>query len=380
MNPSDVRKLFPVMERRAYIFSGGIAPHSTLSLAALDRFNDLLTNDPGELYRRYHEEFDVVRKLFADLVGADVDEVAITDCTGTGSNLAVDMIDPLPGSNVVFDESAYPSAAYPWMLPPRSHVDLRFVSGRDGIIHLEDMAEAIDDDTIAVSVSHVSQESGFRHDLKALADLAHAHGAVLCVDAMQSAGALDFDVHEEGIDFLATGAMKWLLGSAGVGFLYVHRSHLDRMPPHAGGPGAQPDSRPWGQRRFVPRPGADRLHVGMSNLIGLAATRPGLEILHEVGMDVVERHVLDLSGYCIAQLLERELSVITPQEERNRAGIVSIDMRDERNSQAADEFLTARGVDGYHHQNVLRVDPHVFNNRDDIDRFLSELDSYLSQA
>ena len=380
MNPSDVRKLFPVMERRAYIFSGGIAPHSTLSLAALDRFNDLLTNDPGELYRRYHEEFDVVRKLFADLVGADVNEVAVTDCTGTGSNLAVELIDPVPGSNVVFDESAYPSAAYPWMLPPRSHVDLRFVSGRDGIIHLEDMARAIDDDTIAVSVSHVSQESGFRHDLKALADLAHAHGAALCVDAMQSAGALDFDVHEEGIDFLATGAMKWLLGSAGVGFFYAHRSHLDRMPPRAGGPGAQPDSRPWGQRRFAPRPGADRLHVGMSNLIGLATTRPGLEILHEVGMDVVEEHVLDLSGYCISQLLERKLSVITPQPERYRAGIVSIDMGNERNAQAADEFLTARGVDGYHHQNVLRVDPHVFNNRDDIDRFLTELDSYLSQA
>ena len=380
MNPIEVRGLFPVMEQRAYIFSGGIAPNSTRSLAALDRFNDLLTNDPGELYRRYREEFDVVRKLFADLIGADVDEVAVTDCTGTGSNLAVDMIDPLPGSNVVFDESAYPSAAYPWMLPPRSHVELRFVDGRDGIIRLEDMAEAIDDDTIAVSVSHVSQESGFRHDLKAIAALAHEHGAVLCVDAMQSAGALDIDVHDEDIDFLSTGAMKWLLGSAGVGFLYANRRHLDKMPPRAGGPGAQPDPRPWGERQFVPLPGADRFHVGMPNLIGLAATRSGLEILHEVGMDVVETHVLDLSGYCISQLLERELNVITPQPERYRAGIVSIDMQNERNAQAADEFLTARGVDGYHHQNVLRVDPHIFNNRDDIDRFLSELDSYLSQS
>jgi selenocysteine lyase/cysteine desulfurase len=367
------------MEQRAYIFSGGIAPHSTLSLAALDRFNGLLTNDPGELYRRYREEFDVVRKLFADLIGADVDEVAVTDCTGTGSNLAVELIDPVPGSNVVFDESAYPSAAYPWMLPPRSHVELRFVPGRDGVIHLEDMAEAIDDNTIAVSVSHVSQESGFRHDLHQLAELAHARGAALCVDAMQSAGALDFDVHEQGIDYMATGAMKWLLGSAGVGFFYAHRSHLEKMPPHAGGPGAKPDSRPWGERQFVPMPGADRLHVGMPNLIGLAATRPGLEILHDVGMDVVEAHVLDLSGYCISQLLERDLNVITPLAEQFRAGIVSIGMQNDEDARMADEFLTERGVDGYHHQNVLRVDPHVFNNRDDIDRFLRELDSYLSQ-
>ena len=379
MKPADVRKLFPVMDQRAYMFSGGVAPNSTRSLSALDRFNDLLTNDPGELYRRNREEFNVVRKLFADLIGADVDEVAVTDCTGTGSNLAVELIDPVPDSNVVFDESAYPSAAYPWMLPSRSHVELRFVGGRDGVIHLEDMAEAIDDDTIAVSVSHVSQESGFRHDLRALADIAHSHGAVLSVDAMQSAGALNFDVHEEGIDFLSTGAMKWLLGSAGVGFFYAHRSQLDKMPPHAGGPGVQPDSRPWGQREFVPLPGADRFHVGMPNLIGLAATRPGLEILHDVGMDVVEAHVLHLSGYCITQLLERDLNVVTPLAEQLRAGIVSIGMQNDEDARLADEFLMERGVDAYHHQSVLRVDPHVFNNRDDIDRFLRELDSYLSQ-
>ena len=379
MKPSEVRELFPVMRQRAYMFSGGVAPHSTRSLAALERFNQELTDDPGDLYRRNREEFDIVRKLFADLIGADVDEVAVTDSTGAGSNLAVELIDPMPGSNVVFDEGAYPSAAYPWMLPPRSHVELRFVCSRDGLVHLDDMASAIDDNTIAVSVSHVSQESGFRHDLGKLAELAHSHGAVVCVDAMQSAGALCIDVHKQGVDYLATGAMKWLLGSAGVGFLYANRRHLDRMPPHAGGQGAQPDSRPWGQREFVPRAGADRFHIGMPNLIGLAATRPGLEILHEVGMDAVEAHVLDLSGYCISELLKREFNVITPQAERFRAGIVSIDMQNEQIAQAADEFLTGRGVDGYHHQNVLRADPHIFNNREDIDRFIVELESYLAQ-
>ena len=379
MTPNEVRELFPVLKTRAYMFSGGIAPNTTRALAAIDEFNDKLTNDPGELYRHTREDFDIVRKLFADLIGADEDEIAVTDSTGAGSNLAVELIDPVPGSNVVFDASAYPSAAYPWMLPPRDHVERRFVDYRDGIIHLDDLAAVIDDNTIAVSVSHVSQETGFRYDLAALAKLAHDHGAVLCVDAMQSAGALRIKVHEEDVDFLATGAMKWLMGSAGVGFFYAARRHLDRMPPHAGGPGAQTDNRPWREREFNPKPGADRLHVGMPNLLGLAATRPGLEILHEIGMDVVEAHVLDLSGYCISQLRERGLTVVTPFEEKYRAGIVSIQMKDDDDAQAADEFLTSRGVDGYHHLGVLRVDPHVFNNRDDIDRFLKEFDAYLAQ-
>lgn len=116
---------------------------------------------------------------------------------------------------------------YPWMLPHRSHVELRFVKRRDGLIHLEDLARVIDDRTIAVSITHVSELTGFRHDLTAVAQLAHEHGASLIVDAMQSAGALQIDVHEAEVDFLSCGTMKWLLGPPGVGFLYVARRHLD---------------------------------------------------------------------------------------------------------------------------------------------------------
>ena len=375
MEPSDVRALFPIMERRTYLFSGGIAPVSTRMRAAIERHVDHVTNDPGDLYRRTHEDFVVVRKLFADLIGADEDEVAITDSTGTGSNLAVEMIEPRPGANVVFDELAYTSAAFPWMLPPRAHVERRFVKQRDGIIQLDDLAEAIDDDTLAVSICHVSQITGFRHDLAAVAELAHRHGALLLVDAMQSAGALQIDVHQQGVDFLACGAMKYLLGPAGVGFFYAAERHLDRDPPHAGGPGSVRDSRPWGEREFTPRPGADRFHVGMPNLMGLAATTPGLEILHEVGMDKVEAHVLDLTGYCIAGLRERGMTVTTPQQAELRAGIVSVEMDDAR---GLDQHMCSRGIDTYHHENLFRVDPHIFNNREDIDRVFAELDSYLA--
>ena len=377
MKPEDVRTLFPVMRQRAYLFSGGIAPLSTNHQDAIARFTDALTNDPGELYRRLRQEFEKVRHLFAALVGADEEEVAITDCTGTGSNLAVEMIEQRSSGNVVFDELAYPSSVYPWMLPGKAHLERRFVKRREGVVHLEDLSNAIDDDTVAVSISHVSEQTGFRQDISAVADLAHERGAVLAVDAMQSAGAVDFNVHEAGVDFLSCGAMKWLLGSAGVGFLYAARQHLDKMPPHAGGAGALPDSRPWGEREFAPKQGAERLQLGVSNLIGLAATTPGLEILANVGMDKVQAHVLDLSKYCIDGLLEREMKVITPTSPHQRAGIVAIEMED---CAAADAFLCSRGVDGYHYQNVLRVDPHIFNDRSDIDRFLAELDAYLAQS
>ena len=96
-------------------------------------------------------------------------------------------------------------------------------------MHIDDLAEAVDDRTIAVSVSHVNEMTGFRHDLEALGALCGERGAALVVDAMQSAGALQIDVHGWGVHFLACGAMKWLLGPAGVG--KVQRSLRARKLP-----------------------------------------------------------------------------------------------------------------------------------------------------
>jgi selenocysteine lyase/cysteine desulfurase len=287
------------------------------------------------------------------------------------------MVDPAPGSNVVFDESAYPSAAYPWMLPPRAHVERRFVQPRDGLVHLGDLAEAVDDRTVAVSISHVSQRTGFRHDLAAVAELAHSHGALLLVDAMVSVGAVAIDVREQDVDFLSCGAMKWLLGLAGVGFFYAASRHLDRMPPHAGGPGVMPDDRRWSLREFRPKKGAERFHVGMPNLMGLAGSTPGLEILLETGMDTVEAQVLDLSGYCSDGMRERGIKVLTPAEPAHRAGVVAAVIDD---AGGLWEFLYQRGVDTYYSGSLFRVDPHVFNNRDDIDRLLEGVDAYLAQG
>ena len=379
MKPSETRALFPILEDRTYLFSGGHSPACSGARTAIQRLTDEWSYDIADLYGRLREEHDIVRGLFAGLIGAHEEEVAIVDSTGTGSNLAVEMIDAQRRGNVVFDEWSYPSSICPWMLPPRDHVERRFVKSRNGRIEPDDLANAIDDDTIAVSISHVTQGEGFRQDLGAVSNLAHAHGALLLVDAAQSAGALRIDVNEQGIDYLAAGACKWLLGPGGVGFFYAASEHLNGMPPHAGAPGGTSDRNPTPASTFTPKPGADRFQLGMPNLLGLAASRPGLEMLAEVGMDRVEAHVLELSGYCIEGLRERGLEVLTPVAPEHRGGVIAVVMED---APQVENFLRERRVDvygGHTYNGTLRVDPHVFNNRDDIDRFFAGLDEYLSQ-
>lgn len=373
MNQKEIRGLFPVLAERAYLFSGGMAPASIPAREAIARVTDEITYNPNDRYGRLHEEYRRVRDVFAALIGAESDEVVVTDCTGAGSSLAVEMLDGFPGSNVVFDTLTYPSSVYPWMLPGRE-VECRFVKPRDGAVHLDDLAEAVDDETIAVSVSHVCHMTGFRHGLDALGTLAADHGAALIVDAMQSAGAIRIDVHRSGVHFLACGAMKWLLGAAGVGFLYADRRYLDRLPPRASLAGFEYDYPSWPEINLSPKPGADRLRLGAPALIGLAATLPGLEILADAGMEAVEDYVLDLAGYCIDELLSRGLDLFTRPDRGSRAGIVAIRMD---NPGAVCDLMRERGVDGWHYADMLRVDPHVFNNREDIDRFLTVIDKVL---
>ena len=379
MEPTDVRSLFPIMEQRTYLFSGGHSPTSSRAREAIQRLTDHWSYDMGDLYGHQYEELEVVRRLFAGLIGADEDEVAVVDSTGAGSNLAVELIGPLEGGNVVFDEWSYPSSIFPWMLPPRDAVERRFVLSRNGVIELDDLAQAIDDDTIAVSISHVTQGEGFRQDLAAVSQLAHAHGALLLVDAAQSAGAVRIDVHEQGVDFLSAGACKWLLGAAGVAFFYGAGHLLERMPPHAGGPGAVRESGSSARAGFTPKPGAGRFQLGIPNLLGLAATTPGLEMLTQVGMDRVEAHVLDLSGYCVAGLEERGFDVLTPAAPERRGGVVAVVMDD---APGVDRFLRQRSIDvysGHTYNSTLRIDPHIFNNREDIDNFLAGLDDHTAK-
>ena len=381
MEPTEVRSLFPIMEDRTYLFSGGHSPASRPAIEAIQRLTDQWGYRIADLYANsLQEEAGRARRLFAGLIGADESEVAILDSTGAGSNLAVELIEPRDGGNVVFDEWSYPSSIFPWMLPPRDAVERRFVSSRDGVIEPDDLARAVDDDTIAVSISHVTQGEGFRQDLAAVSRIAHAHGALLLVDAAQSAGAMTIDVHEQGVDFLSAGACKWLLGAAGVGFFYGAKHLLERMPPHAGGPGALRESGSSAADGFTPKPGAARFQLGMPNLIGLAATNPGLDILTRVGTDRVQAHVLDLSGYCIAGLGERGYEVLTPADPARRGGVVAVVMDD---ATAVERFMWERRIDvysGHTYNKTLRIDPHIFNNRDDIDRFLDSLDEYASAA
>ncbi len=376
MDLAEFRAQFPVTRTRAYLFSGALAPAADPVRAAFVRWSESWTYDPNHVY-----DFDLIgrelaglREGFARLIGADALEVAITDGTSRGSNLAVRLLAGRPGSNVVVDDTSYPSSVYPWF--SMTDKEVRYVATDGTPDAAAALSERMNDGTVALTVSHVAPFTGRRHELRALADAVHAKGGLLIVDVAQSAGVVPIDVRRDGIDVLVTTAMKWLLGPPGLGFIYVRRDVLDESPLlDVGYMGLDVPVGEWPQTYLPPVVSdARRLELGLPSLPALGAAAAGIKLLLDVGIGPIFEHVNSLVDRCIAGLLKRNLRVHTPSEQGMRAGVIAFE---HPASAAVFAYLRRRAVDvGALPGNLVRVDPHGFNDEGDIERLLEGLDSF----
>jgi len=194
---------------------------------------------------------------------------------------------------------------------------------------------------------------------------------VVMVDAAQSAGVVPIDVLADGADILVTTAMKWLLGPPGIGYLYVSRDLLSQAPVlDVGYIGLEAALGDWPVTAVPPvTADARRYELGLPSLPGLAAARAGIELIGAAGIDQIAARAERLVTRCIQGLAELGHDVITPLDANRRAGVVVF--RDDRPFELFD-VCRDKGVDigVLGPSRSVRVDPHGFNNDDDVDRFL----------
>jgi len=368
------RAEFPITRTRAYLFSGAMTPAAAPVRAAWDEWTDRWSADPNAVYTGdgLLGAADRLRESFAALIGADPATIAITDNTCRAANIAIRILAERPGGNVVVDDGTYPSSAYPWYA--RGDREVRHVP-TDGVADAAGaLAERIDADTVAVCITHVAPFTGRRHDLRPIADAAHARGAKLVVDAAQSTGVVPIDVGRDGVDVLVTTAMKWLLGPPGIGFLHLRPDLLAEAPVlDVGYLGLDAPLGDWPPQTMPPIVAdARRYELGLPNLPGVFAARAGIELLREVGIERVFARVAELVGRCIAGLAERGAELLTPTDPAQRAGVIAFRHPDPH---GLCDLCRARGVD-IGAIGAVRVDPHAFNDEDDIDRFLACCDAF----
>ena len=225
-------------------------------------------------------------------------------------------------------------------------------------------------DTALVAVTQVCYRNGACIDLEGVIRLAHERGALVLVDAYQAIGTMPIDVHALGVDLLVAGALKYLLASAGLGFLYCRRELVEQLRPTATGWFADADVFAMDIQDYSPAADARRFQAGTPPIPSIYAGIAGIELMKEIGIEATRAHVSQLNETLIAGVDELGGNVVTPRDPAQRGALVAIRSTDEHalvGALAADGILTS-SRDGN-----LRVSAHCYNTHEDIETLLAAL-------
>ena len=362
-----------------YLNNASTGPLPARSVRALADFAERR----AEPWRISHDEqFGILtrtRELASQLIGSSPAEIAVMVNTSYGLNLAARALPFQPGDVVLTFDREFPANVYPWMALEKSRGVrlLRLPCTVEGLPDEAALFRALDEvpRLRAVSVSWVQFATGYRVDLAAIGRACNERGIWFIVDAIQGLGALTLDVRACGIDILACGAQKWLLSPWGSGFVYVRDELVRTLEPSAVGWMAvqgSDDFRTLVDYDLAWRDDARRFEVITVPFQDFAGMNASLELLVELGPGHVEAYIASLAGMIVDWAAERgEVRLVTPAEPRRRAGIVSVRPV---NASAASERLTTLGVSHSLREGAIRLSPHCYNTRSEIERALEVLE------
>ncbi|MBF6592315.1 MAG: aminotransferase class V-fold PLP-dependent enzyme, partial [Ktedonobacterales bacterium] len=320
------RDEFPILAKKTYLNSCSLGPLSRRSMAAMARFQDLWNEHGAQAwYTIWMGELAALREKFARLIGASVTEVAIAPSVSVALGEIASGLDLGTRNHVVLADMDFPTLAYQWLAKQRIGTDVTFAVSPDRItLPVERFAERIHDRTGLVATSRVFFTSGYIQDVKALADVAHQHGAYLLVDDYQATGQIPLDVKAADMDFLVTGTLKWLMGGPGVAFIYVREELLPRLLPTVTGWWAARDQFQMRTREFEFRDDAQRLEAGTPPMAAIYAASAALDIVHEVGVERIRERTRFLADDLVRRCQARGWAIHSPLDGRQRSSIIML--------------------------------------------------------
>jgi selenocysteine lyase/cysteine desulfurase len=368
--PDRIRHRFPIFERLVYVNSCSQGALSDTVRSAYERY---LTdwNEKGAPWEYWVERSEAARAAFARLVNAEPDEVAVTTSLSAGVSALASGLRYARRSKLVLTDLEFPTVGQIWHAQASRGARVVHVPpADDGTIPLDRFDAAIDEDTQLVSITHVSYRTGAMIDVEGVVRLAHDRGAFVLLDSYQAVGSLPVDVKALGVDFLAAGTVKYLLGSAGLAFFYCRRDLVERVWPTATGWFADRDIFEMDAWDYSPSPTARRFEAGTPPIPSIYAGIAGIELIEEIGVADTREHVLALNHRLIEGLDELKATIVTPRRPRRRGALLCVKARDVKELVVA---LRREGIVTSERDDNLRISAHAYNSFEDVDAVLAAL-------
>jgi kynureninase len=354
------RDEFPILQRKTYLNSCSLGALSKRSMRNVAEFMEMW-NEWGAhaWYEIWMGEIAKVRQKFAKIIGAQVHEVAIAPNVSTALSSIASALDYSKRNKVVMADMDFPTLAYQWLVKKRLGVQSHFVESPDRIYVQPELFEpAVDERTALVATSRVFFTSGYIQDIRAVADIAHKHGAYLLIDDYQGTGQIPLDVVAQDIDILVTGTLKWLLGGPGLALVYIREGLIPSLEPTIAGWFGHRDQFQFKIREFAFRPDAARVEMGTPATAAIYAANGGLDIVQEISVERICERTRYLTNDLIARAREHGWTVHAPQEPERRSSIVMLEFEQ---PQEIVKELVARNIITDSRPGLLRISPYFYN-------------------
>jgi cysteine desulfurase/selenocysteine lyase len=375
------RAHFPHLDEVVYLNSGsiGLMPLPVQEAASAFERDIWLRGTTGFDEAAETGCLEEAREAAAELLHAQRDDVAIVKSATEAFGMLAWWVRPPAGTNVVTIDIEHPSTAYPWLRVAReTGAEARLVRVWDdpAALRLDLVAEHVDADTSVIAVSYVQYSTGYRFVLSELAELAHAHDALLAVDATQAAGMAPIDVARDDVDVLVAGGYKWLCGPFGAAICWLRPELREQFDSPFVGWRSTVDPYTFDARTMPLAPTARSMEYSTMGYGSAVALGGALRYVLELGVDRVLAHDQELASRLANGLESLGAQVLTPREDAHRAGIVTARYPG-RDGEAVAAQLNEAGVIVSPRFGATRFSVHFFNDERDVDRALETLSGML---
>ena len=367
MHNTDLLREFPLDEDLIYLNHAAVSPWPQRCCEVVKRFAEENTRTGAYHYPDWAKQETHLREQLRQLINAQsIDDIALLKNTSEALSVVAHGLSWSQGDNIIISDQEFPSNRMVWESLQSQGVELRQIDLASSTSPEQALIDAMDKQTRLLSISSVQYASGLRLDLRQLGHVCRQQNVLFCVDAIQSVGALQTDVEEMQADFVMADGHKWMLGPEGLAFFYSRPAAREQLKLHQFGWHMAEDYLNFDNRDWQVAHSARRFECGSPNMLGIQALSASLSLLLEIGMEVVERQLLDNTRHLFAGLkATKNLSILSNTDEGRFAGIVLF-QHSHIPAQQLYPSLMEKGVVCAARGQGVRFSPHFYTHKNKI--------------
>lgn len=362
MTPEEFRSQFPGLERTIHLASCSQGALSRELSGELVDFQSSIM-EHGAPWDLWMIKVEQARTMFAEFIGASPEEIAVVSTASQGAYQVASTQTYAERDAIVTTDLEFPSVAHVWLAQAERGARIVHVPDREGVAEVQDYEKVINEKTKLVSVPLITYRNGSRLPVSEVIALAKRNGAKTFIDAYQGAGIEPINVRELDCDYLVSGSLKYMLGIAGIAFLYVRGGLSDDVDPQFTGWFGRKDPFEFNPRALGFPSAARRFESGTPSVPSAYGAVAGMRLLRQLDAIAAKEHVGNLTQQLHDELTATGAVLDSPSDPRLRGPQVALV---DDNPYELSDFLKARGIITSPRGAVVRISFHYYNIEEDV--------------